>query len=775
MDLAAFLRKNVDILSDLDEGQISALAQAAEFLEFRENDAIVSMGEIGRFLWVIYEGSVEVILPGGEEQAVASLERGDFIGEMSILTGEPAAANVVASLPSKLLRIPREAIARAVAANPKTLAKFTRLITRRLLENERFEEDRKRRIEAHRESEDPYDLDFSSVSEPMKVLVLNTGSSSLKYSLFDTQKRLPLLEGLVEKIGSGKSSHRVTTPEGKREVADAQLAGISDAFDSMIRVLTGGEQAVLGSLAEIDATGHRVVHGGKAFSSSIVVNPDVKEAIRANIPIAPLHNPFNLEGIDSVQRLLPGVPAVAVFDTSFHTTMPDRASLYALPAPLCEKEQIRRYGFHGTNHRYVALNAATFLKTPVGKLKMISCHLGSGASVCAIDHGKSIDTSMGMTPLEGLIMGTRPGDIDPGAILHLMRNRGMSLNEVDTLLNKESGLKGISGRSNDMREIMEGANTGDVQCEQAISSFCYRLKKYIGSYIAALEGLDVLIFTGGIGENSPEIRARVCQGMDVFGISVDYEANRQARARRGHVGDISAPSSRVRILVVPADEEKMIARETIHALGRVISKDAASRLRSKSIPLSTSAHHVHLSQDDMEVLFGPGRQLTPRTSLSQPGQFAAAETVNLIGPKGRIEKVRILGPLRKESQVEISRTEQFKLGIDAPIRDSGDLEGTPGVTIEGDSGKVAIRQGVISAKRHIHMSPSEALGLGLMDRDVVMVRVKGVRELIFGDVLIRVNPSYAMDMHLDTDEANAAQIGAGATGFIESIQHRHYI
>ena len=777
MDPAGFLKKSVDILSDLDDQQIGLLARNAEFLEFGENTTIIKRGDMSRYLWIVYEGEVEVSLLNEEdrEEVVVSLERGSLLGEMSILTGEPAGATVTASRASKLIRVPREVISSVVASNPKTLAKLTKLITKRLLHDEKFEEDRQRKLEAYRANEDPYDLNFTSVSEPMKVLVVNTGSSSLKYSLFDTDKKSALLEGLVERIGAGGTSHRVKTPETKKELPDPKISTISDAFGSMIEVLTGGDQAFVKELGEIKAVGHRVVHGGRKFSSSVVINPEVREAIQANVPIAPLHNPYNLEGIDSISRLLPGVPAVAVFDTSFHMTMPEKATTYALPSALCEEEQIRRYGFHGTNHRFVALSAATFLKIPVGKLKIISCHLGSGASVCAIDHGQSVDTSMGMTPLEGLIMGTRAGDVDAGAILHLMRHRGLGLDAIDRILNKESGLKGISRRSNDMREVLEGAESGDARCEQAIASFCYRIKKYIGSYVAALEGLDVLIFTGGIGENSPEVRARVCQGMEVFGIKIVDDVNRQTRAQRGVITDVSEKSAPVRILVVPADEEKMIARETIHALGRSVSADAARNLRSRPIPLNISAHHVHLCDADMAVLFGPGRRLTPRSELSQPGQFAAAEAVNLIGPKGRIEKVRILGPLRKESQVEISRTEQFKLGIDAPIRDSGDLEGTPGVVIEGEAGSVTLGQGVISAKRHIHMSPSEALGLGLRDRDVVMVRSKGTRELIFGDVLIRVNPSYRMDMHLDTDEANAAQIQPGDKGFIESIQHRNYM
>jgi acetate kinase len=776
MDLSPFL-KNVDILSDLNETQIANLAESAQFLEFTDGAVIIKRGDIGRFLWIVYDGEVEVSLPypDGTEKHIASLERGAVLGEMSIMTGEPAMASVTSGWSSKLVRIPREIISQVVATNPKTLSKLTKIITRRLLADEKIQEEREKTCVALRENADPYDLNFSSVSEPLKILVVNSGSSSLKYSLFDTARPVPLLEGAVEKIGSGEAVHHVRTPEIRKDLPAEGIATVGDAFAVMVGTLADPEIKALGSLGEINAVGHRVVHGGKRFSSSTVISDEVKEAIRSYIPIAPLHNPFNLEGIEAMEKLLPAVPQVAVFDTSFHQTMPEPAATYAIPFAIGEEEQIRRYGFHGTNHRFVAMSGATFLKRPVGDLKIISCHLGSGASVCAIDHGRSIDTSMGMTPLEGLIMGTRAGDLDPGVILHLMRNRGLTLEQMDRMLNKESGLKGLSGRSNDMREVLEGAEAEDLHCKLAVSAFCYRVKKYIGSYIAALGGLDVLIFTGGIGENSPEIRARVCQGMETFGIDLADEVNRTTRVGRGKPADISDPESKVRILVVPADEERMIAREAVHALGRVVTRDTVEKFRSRGIPLSTSAHHVHISRADFDVLFGPGKDLTPRSDLSQPGQFAAAETVNLVGPKGRIEKVRILGPLRKESQVEVSRTEQFKLGIDAPIRDSGDLEGTPGIVIEGELGSVRLDKGVISAKRHIHMSPEEALGLGLRDRDVVMVRVKGVRELIFGDVLVRVHPTYRMDMHLDTDEANAAQITAGTTGFIEAIQHRNFM
>ncbi len=776
MDLAQFI-KSVSILSDLNEEEIGQLIESAQLMDYPAGTPIIKMGDIGRYVWLVYDGSVEAILPEPEGGGTLSveLERGQILGEMSIMTGEPAIGDVNAGRTCKMLRIPGETFSRVIAGNPRTIGKLTKIITKRLVQIAQSEQHRQLLRSAHKENKDPYDLNFSSVSEAMKILVINCGSSSLKYSLFDTAKSDPLLEGLVEKIGSGEASHRVKTNEARREEPAAEIQNMEDAFGVMITALKDAKNEALNDLGEIKAIGHRVVHGGSDFSSSVVINKQVTDAIRSLFSLAPLHNPYNLEGIEMMQKLLPDVPQVAAFDTAFHMGMPESAYTYALPHDLCVKEQVRRYGFHGTNHRFVVLSAATYLKRPVGEMKMISCHLGSGCSVCAVDHGQSIDTSMGLTPLEGLVMGTRAGDIDPGIILHLMRHSGMSVDEIDRLLNKESGLKGITGKSNDMRTILQAAEAGDLLCRLAISVFCYRVRKYIGSYIAALGGLDVLIFTGGIGENSVEIRARICQGLETFGINLFDDVNKKIKAQRGQIEDVSEPGSRVRILVVPADEEKMIARETVHALGRTRTKEDVEKLKSRPIPLSTSAHHVHLSQPHFEILFGAGRVMTPRSELSQPGQFAAAETVNLVGPKGRIDRVRILGPARKESQVEIARTEQFKLGIDAPIRDSGDIEGTPGLIIEGPVGAVKLEKGVICAKRHIHMSPEEALGLGLRDRDVVMVKVKGLRELIFGDVLVRVNPDYRIDMHLDTDEANAAQISDGTSGYIEAIQHRHYM
>lgn len=775
MELHSFL-KSIEIISDLSDDHINLIAENALLLDFADGTVVIARGEPGRFLWIIYEGEMEVLLTGddGSKRTIATLERTQVFGEMSILTGEPAVLDVIASGNARLLRIPRDIFSRFIADNPKTLGKFTRLVTKRMLRNEQADA-RIRLKNIYKENEDPYDLNFSSVADPLKILTVNCGSSSLKYTLFDTTKNEPVLEGLIEKIGSGDASYLIKTTDTKKEQPAKTVMDIEEAFRMMVATVSDKAYTGISNLDEIKAVGHRVVHGGARFPVSVFINDEVTASIKELNDLAPLHNPYNLKGIELMKKLIPAAQQVAVFDTSFHLQMPENAYTYALPYDLCEQEQIRRYGFHGTNHKFVALSAATFLKRPLGELRMISCHLGSGASVCAIDRGQSVDTSMGMTPLEGLVMGTRAGDIDPGVILHLLRHRKMSADEVDLMLNNKSGLLGISGKSNDMREILTAAEDGDLRCKRAITTFCYRVKKYIGAYIAALGGLDVLIFTGGIGENSAEIRSRICQLMEVFGIFVLDDNNRNAHIRRGQITDIAEPRSRIRILIVPADEEKMIARETIHAMGRVRTKEDIQKLNSRPIHISTSAHHVHLSQEHFEILFGTGQVMSPRSELSQPGQFSAIQKVNLIGLKGRIERVRILGPARKETQVEISRTEQFKLGIEAPIRDSGDLEGTPGVTLEGDKGTLKLSKGVICAKRHIHMSPSESLKLGLRDKDVVMVKVKGVRELIFGDVLIRVHPDYRMDMHLDTDEANAAQISEGTVGFIEAIQHRNYM
>jgi acetate kinase len=469
---------------------------------------------------------------------------------------------------------------------------------------------------------------------------------------------------------------------------------------------------------------------------------------------------------------MPGVPQVAVFDTSFHQKMPMQAYLYGLPYEYHQEDGIRRYGFHGISHNWAALQAAAHLKQNYREMKIITCHLGDGASLCAIDHGRSVDTSMGFTPLEGLIMDTRCGDLDPAIVLHLMREKNLSLDEVDEILNLGSGLKGLSGVSGDFAELEDAAARGDHRSVQAIQVFCYRVRKYIGAYTSALGGLDALVFTGATGEGSAWARSLACQGLSYMGIQVDDKLNKAVSTAAGEAADISGERSWVKILVIPADEGRMIARETIRTLGYQSVAQVMERQKARTIPIEVSAHHVHLSTGDVHALWGPGYELAHRSDLSQPGQFACEERLNLVGPRGRVERVRVLGPTRSQTQVEISMTEEFKLGIKAPIRASGDLADSPGIGLEGTAGTCDIPEGVICAARHIHMSPEDALSFGLKDRDICMVRVEGERALIFGDVLVRVNPDFRLSMHIDTDEANAANIRTGMEGRLVGVQDR---
>jgi acetate kinase len=378
---------------------------------------------------------------------------------------------------------------------------------------------------------------------------------------------------------------------------------------------------------------------------------------------------------------------------------------------------------------------------------------------------------MGMTPTAGLLMGTRSGDVDPGVLTYLMKEGAVDPSALDTLVNKQSGLLGLSGLSNDMRELEAAAAEGHERALITIKTFCYQIRKTIGAYTAAMQGLDCVVFTGGIGENSAGVRSLACQGLDCMGIELDEEKNRLATAPLEPT-DISTPKSSVRVLVVPTQEEMMIARETLLAVERHREQQNLASAASRQVPIEVSAHHVHLTAEHVAQLFGDGHCLTPAAPLSQPGQFACEEKVVLVGPKGKVERVRVLGPERPYSQVEIAMTEQFKLGIHPPIRESGDIADTPGIVLEGPNGSVTLERGVICAMRHIHMSPEDAIRTGVRDRYVVRVVVQGERELTFGDVMIRVDPNFALAMHIDTDEGNAANIGTGAVGVIDSIQSR---
>lgn len=541
------------------------------------------------------------------------------------------------------------------------------------------------------------------------------------------------------------------------EVEELSVTGHEAILEQLLPKLSQG--------IEITAVGHRVVHGGDSFSAPVRIDNEVLQTIQDLSPLAPLHNPANLKGILIARKLMPDVTHVAVFDTAFHQTLPKRARAYAIPKYIADKHGVKRYGFHGTSHEYVAKAAAEYLHADMRQLRLITCHLGNGCSITAVEYGRSVETSMGMTPLEGLVMGTRSGDVDAGALIQIAREEGWGINELDAMLNNESGLKGLSGVGNDMRDITERAANGDEQAQLAIHVFAHRLRKYIGAYVAIMGGVDAIVFTGGIGENSAVIRHRTTQRLDFLGAILDEDANRELQlSKETPVADLSTSYSRVKLLAVATDEELCIAR---HAAKLSLDKDKVTD--AMNIPIAVSARHVHLTQETLEKLFGAGYQLTEKKPLSQPGQFAANETVTIVGPKNQIERVRILGPVRKGDQVEISRTDEFFLGLDAPVRESGKTENTPGIKIIGPAGEVTIQEGVICAWRHIHMTPDDAVRFGVEDKDIVEVRIEqGDRSLTFGNVLIRVSPKYKLEMHIDTDEGNAAELSQGARGVLVS-------
>ena len=391
----------------------------------------------------------------------------------------------------------------------------------------------------------------------MNVLVVNCGSSSLKYQLIDSDSEAVLAKGLCERIGiDGRLVYQKTGLD--KEITEAAMPTHKQAIQMVLDALVNEKTGAIKSLSEIDAVGHRVVHGGEKFASSTIITDEVIKVIEECNELAPLHNPANLIGINVCRELMPGVPMVGVFDTAFHQTMPKKAYLYGLPIKAYTDYKIRRYGFHGTSHSFVSKRVAEFLGKPVEDLKTIVCHLGNGASICAVDGGKSVDTSMGFTPLAGLVMGTRSGDIDPAILEYYANKEGLTLSEVTTVLNKKSGMEGLTGGKSDFRDLEEGYEAGDQACIDAIEVFCYNVARFVGAYAASLNGVDVIAFTAGIGENSGFVRGKICEYLGYLGITIDAEQN----SKRGEDIIISTPDSKVTVCVIPTNEELMIARDT---------------------------------------------------------------------------------------------------------------------------------------------------------------------------------------------------------------------
>ncbi|WP_314863308.1 acetate kinase [Porphyromonas endodontalis] len=394
----------------------------------------------------------------------------------------------------------------------------------------------------------------------MNVLVLNCGSSSVKYKLFQMPEGKVLAQGGVEKLGLSDSFLKLKLPSGEKVVLEKDMPEHTVAIDFILKTITGSEYGCIKSLSEIDAVGHRLVHGGDKFSESVVITDAVVESVKQCIDLAPLHNPSTLKGVAAVTELIPGVPQVGVFDTAFPQTMPQRAFMYALPYEYYEKYGVRRYGFHGTSHRFVSKRACEFLGLDYNKARIITAHIGNGASMCAIKEGKCIDTTMGLTPTEGLMMGTRVGDVDPGALVFIGEKEGLSMAQLSEVINKKSGVLGVSGVSSDMREIEEAISQGNERAKLALEMYDYRIKKYVGAFTAAMGGLDLLIFTGGVGENQTTTREYVCEDMQYMGVEIDKELNAKIH---GDEALLSTKESKVKVVVIPTDEELMIALDTV--------------------------------------------------------------------------------------------------------------------------------------------------------------------------------------------------------------------
>ncbi|MEO8425972.1 MAG: acetate/propionate family kinase [Verrucomicrobiota bacterium] len=765
MNTIDFLKQQVGIFKNFSAERLKELVDGSRAASFEANEAIAHCGAEARHFGVVLSGNVDVsvIGDGGARQQLGKLKAGDTFGEMSLMTGDAMLADFIAESRCEILLIPVSLFQSVIVAEPAAVQHVSRTIAERM----KSVLTDPGKAAALRQGDDPYDLKLEG-ERPEKILVINCGSSSLKYSFYDTADESRQARGLVERIGidGTRLVHRGPKGEVKRELPKG---GFAEAFKGMTAELTAKETGVISGAGEVSVVVHRVVHGGEKFTEGTLITEEVLAQIEALSPLAPLHNPVNIAGIREMRRLFPAVPQVAVFDTAFHHTLPAYAYLYGLPYELYEKHAIRRYGFHGTSHNYVALRAAQFLKRRPNELRLVSCHLGNGSSLCAVDHGRSVDTSMGFTPGEGLIMGTRCGDVDAGVLAFLERTEGLTATQSEQMLNKKSGLLGLSGISSDMREILKAADEGQHRALLALKAYCYRVRKYLGAYVASMGGLDAVIFTGGIGQGSAEVRALALQGLECMGITLDAQRNRDARGF-DEVCRISTDGSKLTVLVVPTDEERMMAREALRTLSRSHITRVLEAQKQQAFLVEISAHHIHLTQEHVEALFGKGHQLTKHADLSQPGQYACKEQLAIIGPKGRIERVRVLGPARKYTQIEIAMTEQFKVGVHPPIRESGDIADTPGCTLESPAGSVKLERGVICALRHVHMTPEDALRYGVRDKSVVRVRLAGDRELVFGDVLVRVDPTFALAMHIDTDEANAANVQPGAQGYIEGIQ-----
>ena len=753
------------LFANFSQDELEEVVADSDMRSYRPGERVIRAGEPGTFFGVALEGSLraEAQRPDGEREVLGEIAAGDYFGEISLVSGGATTADVVAATRCKVLQIPHQVMSQALSRHPQAFQDMAKTITERLT---------RATPPATPPAAGPEPCAGRAAEAPeasARILVVHCEDQSLEYHYYDTDNEMNNVRGILGGVGSALATHTSRAMRSEETVSVGET--LADAAQSVVERLTSGDAAPVGDPAQITAVAHRVPHGGETYSRPVVVDDDVVNEIASAADLVCPANRSSLAGIEAFRRLLPDTPHVAVFDTAFFAALLPRAFMYPVPYDWYERHGVRRYGRDGLAHQQAALLAAAHLQQPVRGLGLVTCHIGPSSSVCAIREGRAIDVSAGLTALEGLPGATTSGDVDAGLVTHLAAVSGGDVQDVARALAEESGLLGISGVSGDLAELVQAADAGNERAELALDVLCYRLTKYFGAYWALLGDVDAVVFTGSAGAALPALRARVCRGLRRIGVELDDDLNQSPRPDTRGVSDVSFPGSSVRILIVPTDEPRMMAGAAAEAVGRG-QVSAAILAKRRPIPLGISAHHVHLSQEHVEALFGPGHELTFRAPLSQPGQFACEEAVDLVSQKGKVARVRVLGPARAQTQVEISRTECFTLGVQAPVRLSGALDGTPGIRIEGPEGAVELPEGVICARRHLHASPEEALMLGLRDRDEISIRIEGERSLVFREVAVRVHPEYRLDVHVDTDEANAAQLGPTAVGYIESVDVR---
>jgi acetate kinase len=753
------------LFSGFAEDELEEILRRSQVSSYAPGERVIRAGEAGLFLGIALDGALraEARQPDGEREMLGEIAAGDYFGEISLVSGGPTMADVVAATRCEVLQIPHRVMSDALSRHPHAFRHMARTITERLTRAPGPP------APPQAKAEPPAEREAEASELLARILVVHCEGERLRYHYYDTDNAMNDVRGLVVGIGSGRAQHTSSVMRSEKTVPVGKT--LADAAQSVLQRLTAGAPAALSDLAHLTAVAHRVAHGAEAYSRAVVVDDAVLEDIRSRATPACPGTEANAAGIEAFRCLLPDIPQVAAFDTAFFAAIPPRAFMYAVPHAWYERHGVRRYGRGGLVHQQAALLAAAHLRQPLDGLSLITCCLGLSSSVCAIRGGHALDVSGGFTALAGLPGSTSSGDTDPGLAPHVAGLSGRDPQDVHHSLSAESGLLGLSGLSGDLVELIGAAGAGNERAELALDVFCYQLRKHFGAYWALLGDLDAVVFAGPAGTAAPELRARVCAGLRTLGVELDDDLNQSPSPDTRGVSDVSFPGSATRILVVPTDESRMIAAATAEAVGHG-AVSAAILARRRPIPVGISAHHVHLSQEHVEALFGPGHELTFRAPLSQPGQFACEEMVALVSEKGRVERVRVLGPERDETQVEVSRTECFALGVQAPIRMSGDLDGTPGILLEGPQGTVELEEGTICARRHLHASPEEALMLGLRNQDEISIRIAGERSLVFSDIAVRVHPEYRLDVHVDTDEANAAQLGRGAVGYIESVDVR---